>query len=102
MKKLLSTIALTAALSFNVSASNEEEGNMCDGYSKLAGTIMEMRQENTAMSEMYNVLKGNDVSIALLKEAYKVPLYSVDSNKLKAVNEFKNTAFMACIEATSI
>ena len=94
--KLLTTLALTTTLSFSAIA--DDAVDLCVGYSVLAEKIMEMRQENISMADMYNVLKSNDVSIALLKEAYKKPAYSTVANKQKEIDTFKNNTFMVCIQ----
>lgn len=96
MKKLLTTLALTATLSFSAIA--DDAVDTCVGYSALAEKIMEMRQENISIADMYSVLKGNDVSIALLKEAYKKPAYSTVVNKQREIDAFKNDTFMVCIQ----
>ena len=70
---------------------------MCAGYSKLAKTIMELRQDNISMPDMYNALKDSELSIEMLKAAFKVPLYSTEDYKQNAVNEFANDVFLACI-----
>jgi hypothetical protein len=96
MNKLLSVLTLTATLSFTAQA--DEAIDTCTGLSALANKIMEMRQENISMADMHNVLKGNDVSIALLKEAYKKPAYSTVVNKQREIDAFKNDTFMVCIQ----
>ena len=90
------TLVLASTLSFGSVASDSVE--MCSEYSELAGSIMTSRQLNVSMADVYGVLKESPVGIEMLKEAYKVPLYSVESNKENAVMEFKNDIFMLCIQ----
>ena len=90
------TLVLASTLSFGSVASDSVE--MCSEYSELAGSIMTSRQLNVSMADIYNVLKESPVGIEMMKEAYKVPLYSVESNKENAVMEFKNDIFMLCIQ----
>lgn len=95
MNKIITALALTATLSFTAQA--DEAIDTCTGLSALANKIMEMRQENISMADMHNVLKGNDVSIALLRDAYKKPAYSTSLNKQRAIDTFKNDVFLVCI-----
>ncbi|MFT6988154.1 MAG: hypothetical protein ACJASL_000114 [Paraglaciecola sp.] len=90
-----SFLALTALLSFGSLAS--EDNGYCKGMSKVAGQIMEFRQQSVDMAELYELLKNSKGSLIILKMAYDVPLYSTDEYKLREIAKFKNEIFMICI-----
>lgn len=96
MKKLLTTLALTATLSFGAIA--DDAVDFCVSYSEAAELIMAQRQNNVSMSELYKIVSDNDIMKTLLKEAYKAPLYSTAKYKAEAVDTFKNDTFMVCIQ----
>ena len=91
----LTLLAAAALLSFNSTA--DEAGAYCAGVSKLAGQIMEMRQDNFEASELYNVLSGNAGSLTIVKMAYMSPLYLSDEYKAREIARFKNEIFMICV-----
>jgi predicted transcriptional regulator len=97
MNKLLPVLALSLTMSFGTVANESTE--VCVKYSELAAEIMSSRQSNIPIAKIYELLKGSDLSIALLKKAYKEPLWTAEQNKKKAVNEFANEVFMICIGA---
>lgn len=96
MKKLLTTLALTATLSFSAIA--DDAVDFCVSYSEAAELIMTHRQNNKSMAELYKIAGDNDIIVTLLKEAYKEPLYSTAKYKSEAVDTFKNDTFMVCIQ----
>ena len=89
------TLLAAALLSFNSVA--DEAGVYCAGVSKLAGQIMEMRQDNYEMSELYTVLSGHAGSLTIVKMAYESPLYLGDEYKAREITRFKNEIFMICV-----
>ena len=91
----LTLLAVTALLSFSSAA--DEAVEYCAGVSKLAGQIMEMRQDNYEMSEMYTVLRGHAGSLTIVKMAYESPLYNGDKYKAREIARFKNEIFMICV-----
>ena len=96
MKKLLTTLALTTALSFSANA--DDAVDLCVSYSDAAEIIMTKRQNNASMADLYKLADGEQAIIVLMKEAYKVPLYSSAEYKSNAIDEFKNDIFMLCIQ----
>ena len=91
----LTLLAAATLLSFNSTA--DEAGVYCAGVSKLAGQIMEMRQDNFEASELYNVLSGNAGSLTIVKMAYESPLYLGAEYKAREITRFKNEIFMICV-----
>ena len=89
------TLLAAALLSFGSVA--DEAGVYCAGVSKLAGQIMEMRQDNFEASELYNVLSGNAGSLTIVKMAYESPLYLGAEYKAREITRFKNEIFMICV-----
>lgn len=95
-KKLL---LITALLSTGAMANTEEQNKeleMCKAFERLAGSVMEARQSNTSMSVLVDAVKGDKISLAMIQDAYRQPVYRVQANKESAVNEFKNTVFKTC------
>jgi hypothetical protein len=89
-------LLLTTLLSFAAIADDETE--YCTGVSTLAGSIMEMRQDGVAMSELYEVLAGSTGSLQMVKLAYQYPMYETREYKIKEVARFKDQLFMLCID----
>ena len=96
MNKLV-ILAVSILLSFNLSAN--EDTKYCKGMSKVAGQIMEFRQENTDMADLYELLEDSQGAIIMISMAYKEPLYSTDEYKKRSIDTFKNTVFMICINS---
>jgi hypothetical protein len=95
MKTLL--LAATLLVSTAVVASASEEVEACVSFSDLANNIMSARQGGGDMVELYKAVEGFEAGQVLVKEAYKVPLFSMPENKQQAVDEFRNEAFSACL-----
>ena len=96
--KLLTTITLltTLSLTVNAEAITDEEINLCDEYSQLAGEAMKIRQNNIPLAQVYKAVK-DELALSLIKEAIKEPIWSAPANKKRAVDEFANEAFILCI-----
>jgi hypothetical protein len=95
----LTLLAVTALLSFSSVAS--EDIKHCKGMSTVAGQIMEFRQQNADIAELYELLADSQSSIIMVSMAYKEPLYSTDEYKTRSIAKFKNEVFMICIEAVN-
>ena len=100
MNKLLTTITLltTLSLTVNAEAITDEAINLCDEYSQLAGEAMKVRQNNIPLAQVYKAVKDK-LALSLIKQAIKEPIWSAPTNKKRAVDEFANDAFIACIGA---
>jgi len=94
MKKLF----LILVLLFSV---NTQADEACEGLSYLAEVVMTQRQANRDVSELYSIAKAepdiSEIAIALIIDAYDSPLYSTESNKQRAIREFKNDIFILCL-----
>ena len=88
--------ALASLLILTTMSASAVDIDYCKNLQSLAGTVMEMRQDNFAMSDLHDTL--GDKRLPMLLSAYEVPLYSTIEYKKKAIVKFKNQAFKACIE----
>ena len=93
----MKTLLLAVTLLASTTASASEEVEACVSFSDLANNIMSARQGGGDMVELYKAVEGFEAGQVLVKEAYKVPLFSMPENKQQAVDEFRNEAFSACL-----
>tara|TARA_R110000772_G_scaffold61612_1_gene138789 strand:- start:576 stop:890 length:315 start_codon:yes stop_codon:yes gene_type:complete len=95
MNKILTVLALTATISFNATAN--ESTDICVTYSDAATAVMTARQANRSVAELYKLVDGNKLMLALIKEAYNKPFYSTETYKQREINTFTNDVFLICI-----
>ncbi len=89
MKKLLLVALLTC--------SSVQAETYCEGIESLSRTIMSARQADVALIDAMKAISDSKVTKMLVLEAYKKNLWSTDRYKEKAINEFANTWYMACL-----
>ena len=94
--KTLITLILLLSLS-PVSADRLDD---CTVYSQFAAHIMSLRQANTDMAEVIQIVQKHDSEEAkmvdMVKDAYEQPAYSSYNFKLRSVKQFKNKYFLSC------
>lgn len=96
MKKLLTALAI---LSTSFIAQAEESKFMnCKEISEFAGSIMQVRQQGTPMSDLYDIANGSKVIESLIILAYEVPKFNTEEYKQREVNKFKNEFFLTCVK----
>ena len=98
MKKLI--IALSVVLSMSAMAQEEDKFATCASYSKLAGTIMNNRQQGVEMATMLEVSKPSaayDIAEILIKAAYLKPRFSLPDYQQNAIIDFKNDVMSECM-----
>lgn len=97
MQRIIFTIAMIAAGS--AAAAEPTKDELCAGWGRLAGKIMELRQDEAPMSDVMKIATsgGNaDVERAMILEAYKDPAYGSDAAKRKAAEAFRNRIELEC------
>ena len=96
-------------IAVNTNTVNAEEKaqwrDLCAEVSEIAETIMERRQEGVSMQKMMDIIaygtgsKGaTNITETLIMKAYEIPRYRVKDNRERAVQEFKNRWYLACVK----
>lgn len=74
----------------------------CQVYSKLAGQIMDLRQNGMLMSDLLSKLNpdGDSPSVEMLIiSAYESPRYSTQGMKERTIQDFQNDVFLKCVKS---
>ena len=78
--------------------------DICKKFEIAAGQIMTARQVDASYSNLFDSFSAiedkntREVHLGLLDVAYtQYPSYKTDSNQQNAIDEFKNLAFIACV-----
>lgn len=95
MKKLLLATALTLSIPFTAQA-NTNTLETCEIYSNIAESVMEFRQMGGDMATLMQKMSGYELSKSLILAAFKKPHYHTEGNQRRAIQDFKNEAFLAC------
>lgn len=103
MKTIKAALILAAMLAPSVARA---EGDICAEIGELAQTIMKGRQSGAVMSEMIAAatrIDGpqpmKDLAVAMIREAFVTPQFSVDENRVEAALQFRNANELACYQA---
>lgn len=90
----------------SLSSIAEEQRDPCLWVSNLAESIMKSRQNEAPMAKVMGVFSGGDAPDEIKKvmkdmviDAYESPAFSSDANKAKAVAQFQNEMYLACVKA---
>lgn len=99
MKHLVLAALLVAAPSMATTKAQLAE---CTALSGVAGVIMEARQAGAPLSMIMEVSYKNagatKIIQALAMDAYKAPRYNTPQYQQRAIDDFKNTIMMLCLE----
>tara|TARA_R110000772_G_scaffold123063_5_gene229273 strand:- start:2609 stop:2905 length:297 start_codon:yes stop_codon:yes gene_type:complete len=91
-------LILATLLTLSTSAIAEEvKKTTCEEIEGLSRAIMDARQAGVSLVDVANIMKGS-VLKPIVIDAYSVPLWSVDANKERAVNEFANSIYLICLK----
>lgn len=74
----------------------EEITKVCTKYSLLAGSMMEARQAGATMAMMMSKAGGLSIVEGYVKDAFKVPRYSLPAQQERAAEDFSNAKFRQC------
>ncbi len=91
MKKLLLVALLTC------SSAQAEEATFCENIESLSRSIMKSRQADSPLRGMIDMASKNKLIKIMVLRAYKEHLWATKKMKEKAINEFANTWYMACL-----
>ena len=93
----ITLLLLTAFISFPVQA----QDGLCSSFSSYTGSVMSARQGGVGIQTIIDVTKGTEIegsAMAIISDAYSVPIYSLKENKKLAVNEFTTKYYLICLE----
>lgn len=107
LKGLSKAFFLVAALFFIQQAlaakPTQEVLVFCTGVSEMANAIMTARQNDASMAKLMKAKSGdegvNDLSSTMIEDAFSTSSFSTAEFKNKAISEFENKWFAACIKA---
>lgn len=100
MKNLILALTITAAsFTANAEAKSKSINEYCAEFSSMAERVMRGRQDGALMSKQYRDAKGNERMVLLVEWAYSTPIFNTEPYKRKAVTDFSNQVFLACIKA---
>lgn len=103
------SLSAIAMISFALSAqqahaqSSKEDLEECKRMEHSAKTVMESRQSDVPMSTLWEIAEGSDSEYIkemykmLIRSAYDKPRFAVEENQKKAVLDFQNDFFSACM-----
>jgi len=97
MRKLMIVIVLSV---FSIGASAQQVS--CEKMHEVASMIMEVRQQGVPITEIIKATSSSPSFHALIREAYKKPLYNTTTYKEEAINEFANSVYLICMESEGV
>ncbi|MBK5541537.1 hypothetical protein JFV28_20285 [Pseudomonas sp. TH05] len=106
MHRQLSFIAmasLTLCFSAHGAQKPNEDFEECKRMEHSAKTVMESRQSDVPMSALWEIAEKSDSEYIkemykiLIRSAYEKPRFSLEENQKKAVIDFQNDFFSACM-----
>jgi hypothetical protein len=106
MKNLILASALVLS-GMTASASAESAEQLCPAIGNLAANIMKARQSSASISDVMSRMRvesenGNNIIMAMITDAYRVPRYGSAEYVGLAVSDFRNRAELACYAAFGI
>lgn len=96
MNRMVIAVALMA-LSWHAGAADKMQ--MCKTYSDLAETVMKARQAGVSMSRAMEVVSDDPAVRELVIMAYDEPRMSVEKNQQRSIEDFRDSAYLACIKS---
>ncbi|MFW1635450.1 hypothetical protein [Acinetobacter oleivorans] len=104
MKKMLFCFLLSFS-SLALADNSSQKLKFCESVSKYAKIIMHNRQHGEQAIDPINrlekSLKDHQIKsfyIAIIKDAYRQPLWNSEEKKLEAETEFANESLMVCLD----
>jgi len=102
MKKLI--IAIMIIIIPTVTMAEEEKEDICKRMADFGKTVMMLRQKEFPLDKVMGTFADQPVKAQKLMKhivirAYKVPYYTTDSYKKKAVKKFYNKLYLECLQA---
>lgn len=105
VKKILITIFLLSAACLSHAGDDSLKLKYCESVSKYAKNIMYSRQHGgqaiDSIKRIERNLKDQEIKgfyLAIIKDAYKQPLWGSEEKKVEAEVEFANEALLICLD----
>lgn len=98
MKKLTAVAVIAVAMAIGTSTAHAENVD-CQSISEMAEQVMKNRQAGVPLARMADLLKDNNLYMAMVEEAYRSIRYSTARVQQRAVTEMGNRWYLACLEA---
>ena len=95
MKKLI----LAALFLPTLAIAEDTDFEICQSYSTYAEKVMESRQLGVDMAALYELVKDDKVMPTIVMSAYDTSRFTTQDYKTKAISDFKNKWFLACIQS---
>jgi hypothetical protein len=105
MKKFAILILLlnsSWAFAANNPANDIKEVITCSSVAEMAKMVMQLRQRQTPMAELYAGANGFDFMEAMIIRAYDKPAFQTESHQQRLVTEFADMYFMTCVKMDTI
>lgn len=101
MKKVAVIVFIVLFAMPFLAMAEDEEKSTCQQFEKMAELIMKSRQAGISMSEVMGVSKISEIELArkMVIAAYESPRYQTEEMKQRAIEEFKNEAYLQCIKS---
>ena len=96
MKKIVLIVMLLIAQQAQATTVKE-----CSSLAELAQKIMEARQVGVPMAKVFQVVGDNQLYRAIVVAAYEQPAFMVEDIQQKAIRDFYDNWFLACIKSMS-
>lgn len=100
MKKYIAIVAI--ALAPSAAMAGQPNGNVCDGLSSIAGSIMKARQSGAGVVDVMDAVQSNpshELLESMIIDAYSIPRFSSQKYRDDAVRDFSDQFFVTCVKA---
>lgn len=71
---------------------------LCAVKSRVAGSVMDLRQMGDRMSQLVERFKDDAAMVAMVMAAYEVPRYSGEGARAQASLDFENDYYQHCLK----
>lgn len=90
--------AVALSLAFAALPATGEDAS-CESMEELARITMELRQAGASLRQVMRAGDGNEFTDSMTMEAYRHPAYRGEEYQQRAINEFANRYYLACLDA---
>jgi len=99
MKKIV-IVMVAAMLLVSVSTvrGDDDWQETCKNLATLAENIMKHRQDGTSMPVVMELVGDLEIAQTLVMDAYRSPRFSTERMKKEAINDFRDRAYLMCVE----
>lgn len=76
----------------------EYDDSLCKSIANSAALVMKARQQGIDMSKVLEAAGSDSQGRALTIAAYKSPRFSTEHHQQRAIEDFRNDAFLGCVQ----